>query len=452
MAKKSVFQMIALLLALSLALAACGGGNDNGSASSGSSGSPSAGSGGSESPSDPNKEVEFTIGYATGDPATKQAIADSIKAFTEANPHINIVDVSEGTTSSYLDWLKTKDAVGEFPDLVEMRDTQLFADAGKIVELPQDLVDLFETVPEVDGKKYNAPLTLTAPQGIIYSKKAYADAGVTELPKTYGEFLDIQEKLKATGMTPIVVGGKDIFHMGFWLNKFLIDEVYVHDPDWNSKRTAKQVSFTDEGPVKAMTDYKELFRKYVDKGFLSTADNQTASILVSGKAAQLFSGPWMFTQIAEADPSFEFGFYALPDEEGKVNVLGLPTPAGWSLSAEAAKDADKLEAMKAFVRFFFSPEQYAAYLKTANGIPSTKEKVTYESTPQMQTVLELMADPNVTKSLAINNWWGENLIPPQFRNWYYKLMQELVLEDGDVVEYMKKADAEYDAQVQANQQ
>jgi len=446
MMKKTFTQLSVLMLAIALVLTACGANNNAGGKNEGTT---------PESPApaaEEKKEVSFTIGYATGDPATKKAITDAIKAFTDANSNIKIVDISEGTTSSYLDWLKTKDAVGEFPDLVEMRDTELFANAGKIAELPADLAELFKELPQVNGKLYNAPLTLNAPQGIIYSKKAYADAGITELPKTYDEFLQAQEKLAATGITPLVVGGKDIFHMGFWLNKFLIDQVYSKDGDWNSKRTAKTVSFTDAGPVQAMTDFKELFTKYVDKGWLSTADNQTASILVSGKAAQLFSGPWMFTQIKEADPSFDFGFYALPDREGKINVIGLPSPAGWTLSAEAAKDADKAAAMSEFIRFFFSKDQYSKFLKAANGVPSTKEEITYESTEQMQEVLRIMADPNVTKSLAINNWWGENLIPPQFRNWYYKLMQELVLNSGDVAEYMKKADVEYDTQVKANGQ
>ncbi|MDH6428259.1 extracellular solute-binding protein [Paenibacillus sp. FSL R7-0048] len=448
MYKKTMMKLSVLLLATTTVLTACGGNNNN-------AGSKATNTPASETPSNTpqenKKEVSFTIGYASGDPATKKAISDTVKKFTAANPNVTIKDLSETSSAAYLDWLKTKDAVGEFPDLVEMRDTEVFADAGKIVELPSDLLDLFEAPPQVDGKVWNAPLQVNAPQGIIYSKKAYADAGITELPKTYDEFIAIQEKLKTSGITPIVVGGKDIFHMGFWVNKFLIDEVYSKDADWNSKRTAKTVSFTDANVVQGITDFKELFKNYVDKGWLSTGDNQTASILVSGKAAQLYSGTWMFTQIAEADPNFEFGFYALPDREGKINVIGLPSPAGWSLSAEAAKDADKTEAIKDFIRFFFAPEQYSNYLATINAIPSTKEKVTYDTSEQMQVALDLIADPNVVKSLAINNWWGDNLIPPQFRNWYYKLLQDLVVKDGDVAKYMKDADTEYDNQVKANQ-
>ncbi|NIK68037.1 extracellular solute-binding protein [Paenibacillus sp. BK720] len=449
MKKKSFLQLFSLVLILSLVLTACGGQNNNSGSNSGSSSNEPQGSnnGGEKA-----KPVTISIAYATGDPATKQAIETTIDAFTEANPNITIKNISETTSDSYLDWLKTKDAVGEFPDLVEMRDTKVFADAGKLAELPQELHDLFTYLPEYNGKYYNAPLTGNAPNGIIYSKKAYADAGVTELPKTYDEFLAIQEKLAATGISPIVVGGKDLFHMGFWVNYFLINNVYNNDPDWNSKRTAKSASFTDAAVVQAITDYKDLFTKYVDKGWLSTADNQTASMLISGKAAQLYSGPWMFGQISEADPNFEYGFYALPNKDGSVIVNGLPTLAGWSLSAEAAKDPAKVEAITAFIKFFFDAAQYSPYLATVNGIPTTKAEVTYETGEQMKEVLRLMADTSVKKSMMINQWFGDNAIPPQFRNWFYKLLQDLVVKNADVNEYMKQSDTEYDNNVKANSQ
>jgi raffinose/stachyose/melibiose transport system substrate-binding protein len=67
-------------------------------------------------------------------------------------------------------------------------------------------------------------------------------------------------------------------------------------------------------------------------------------------------------------------------------------------------------------------------------------------------VLAYVNDPNVVKSQPINGWTGKNAIPTQFRNWYYKLLQELVVANGDVTEYMKKADAEYDRNVAANKQ
>ncbi|HZG88000.1 ABC transporter substrate-binding protein [Paenibacillus sp.] len=445
MKRKSMLKAFALPLTLSLLLTACGGGsatNENATPA------PSEGSA-----TETQKEVSFTVAYAAGDPVTRQAQQKAIEAFMTANPHIKVVDISDTSSASYLDFLKTKDAVGEFPDLVEMRDTQFFADAGKLAELPEDLVGLFNTVPEINGKVYNAPITIQAPQGIIYSKAAYEKAGITEEPKTYGEFLEIQEKLKASGIAPIVVGGKDIWHMGFWINKFFMDEMFFDDPNWNSKRSKGEVSFTDPGPVEAMTKFTELFTKgYVEQGFMSTADNQTPSMLITGKAASLFSGPWMFPLIAEADPTFEFGFYPVPDENGRVVVNGLPMPTGWTISAKGAEDPDKVEAMKTFIKFFFAPENYAEYLKAANALPTTKEPVTYEASPQMTEVLALMADPNTGKSLQINQFWGENQMPTQWRNWFYKLAQEWLLNGTSIEENMAKADVEWDVQLQANQQ
>ncbi|MDG0813874.1 extracellular solute-binding protein [Cohnella rhizosphaerae] len=99
-------------------------------------------------------------------------MADAIAAFTKANPNIKIKDISEGGSMAYLDWLKTKEAVGEFPDLIEMRDTQLFAEAGKIAELPQEWLDLIAAPPALNDKHYTAPIAGTVPQGIIYSKKS----------------------------------------------------------------------------------------------------------------------------------------------------------------------------------------------------------------------------------------------------------------------------------------
>ncbi|OXS52664.1 ABC transporter substrate-binding protein [Cohnella sp. CIP 111063] len=454
MASKRLLKLASGILSASLVLTACGGNNGNSGSSSSPSPSPSASSGSSspQASQDTPTPVTLSIGYATGDPAGKKAIEDVLDAFSAAYPHITIKNLSETTSDSYLDWLKTKDAVGEFPDVVEMRDTKVFADAGKLAELPEELHGLFSYLPSYEGKYYNAPLSANAPNGILYSKKAYADAGVTELPKTYDEFIAIQEKLLASGTSPIVVGGKDLWHMGFWVNYFLISQVYAKDPDWNSKRTAQTASFTDAQVVQAITDYKELFSKYVDKGWLSTADNQTASILVSGKAAQLFSGPWMIGQILEADPNFELGFYALPDREGKTTVVGLPGLSGWSLSSEAAKDSNKVEAFSAFVKFFFDPAQYKTFIENSGSIPSTSAKMDIEANEIMQQVLAIAADPGIQKSMMINQWYGENAIPPQFRNWYYKLLQELIVNKGDVAEYMKQADAEYDSNVKANQQ
>lgn len=85
--------------ALALIVAGCG--NNSDSATSTSSAAPA---GTAAATTAPKKDVTFSVIYATGDPATKQAVVDSIAAYTKANPNVKIKDLSETTTAAYLDF------------------------------------------------------------------------------------------------------------------------------------------------------------------------------------------------------------------------------------------------------------------------------------------------------------------------------------------------------------
>ncbi|WP_028611608.1 ABC transporter substrate-binding protein [Paenibacillus harenae] len=392
------------------------------------------------------KPLSFTMVYAKDDLLHKQGISSVIGAFEKSHPNIVIDEANETWTGSYGEYLKMKEAVGEFPDLVEMSETQLFADAGLLHEIPGDLVNLLRVVPKVNGRFYNLPLDLPAPQGIIYSKSIFRNAGIDAPPRTFGEFMEACEKIKRLGIDPIVVGAKDIGHMGYWINKFLIDEVYIHNPDWNAQRSEGKVSWTDPGPMKAMNKLASLWEYgYVALGFLATTDNQTASILVSGQAAMLLSGPLMFNQIKAADPSFEYGFFALPDDNGKINVAGAQAPVGWSISAKAAKDPDKLKAITQFLHYFYNEDQYSRYLQAVNGIPSTNVEIDYPLPEAMSGMFRVLDDPKTGKSMFMDRFSGRNIPPPQFSDWFYQTAQDWLTGKTSVEAAMKEADRMWDA-------
>ncbi|MFP3126562.1 ABC transporter substrate-binding protein [Ectobacillus funiculus] len=434
MRKKPFSLLMSSVLASTMILTACSSENEKTSTSK------------SESAS--KEKIEVSMVFATGDPAHTEAITDVITAFEKKHPNIDIKENNSGT-GSYLELLQTKDAVGEFPDFVEMRDTQLFGEAGKLAEIPSELEELYKEMPTINGKHYVAPLESQSPQGIIYNKKIFKDLGLKE-PKNLAEFYELSEKIKKSGVSPIVVGGADIWHMGFWVNKFLIDEVYAENPNWNSQRAKGEVHFSDDNVVQAVTDLKKLWDDgLVDKGWLSTPDNQTVPMLLSGKAAMVYTGTWVFNQIKEADPSFEFGYFPIPDENGKIALTTASPAQGWALSAEAAKDPDKVEAFKTFVKFFVDPKQYKGYLQTANAISATKDKITYDAIEPMTKAIQLANDPKTVDSMMFNQFYGENGIPPQFRNWFYKTIQETLSGQMSVKEAMEKADKEWDVQYKA---
>ena len=102
--------------------------------------------------------VIFSVSYATGDFLTTSLKHASFREYMRLNPHITIVERNNAD-------IRILDAVGEFPDLFEFRQGPAYFRAGKVGELPPDIVELFETTSLYDGKVYIAPMTKTYPTG-----------------------------------------------------------------------------------------------------------------------------------------------------------------------------------------------------------------------------------------------------------------------------------------------
>jgi raffinose/stachyose/melibiose transport system substrate-binding protein len=391
--------------------------------------------------------------YAGGDSATNQAIGETVDRFNKAQNRIQVVGTPGSGLATYDELLKTKLAVGEFPDFLDMRDTQTYADAGKIVPLPQEVVGLLNDPALVNDQVYTAPLVVSSPLGIIYNKDLFARLGIDKEPVNWDEFLDICRTIKASGISPLVVGGKDLWHIGFWQSFFMSNELFADNPNWNRDLKAGRVHFTDANVIRAMKDMTELWtRGYVNSSWFSTGDAQVASFLALGKAAMLYEGSWMFNTIKQANPEMHIGFFALRDRNGRLNIVGKPTPQGIALTAKAAADPEKLAAFTEFMKFFYRPDIYAAYLKTSSGIPATKTNVSYDAPEEMQRVLAVYRDPQAVKTTYMHAYTGDNQIPTEFRDWLWKLIEQwLSTGTPSVEEAMKLADDQFSRMTKTGQ-
>lgn len=370
----------------------------------------------------PSEEVELTLVLSNGDPLANEANAKIIKGFLEMYPMIKITDITP-TAASFSEGLKSLDAVGEFPDLLEARDVPMWARAGKLAEMDADTVALVKDAPMFGGKYYNIPTSVGGALGFYYNK-AFFDKHGFEEPKTYAEFLALCEAIKATGeMAPIVVGASDIWHMGFMWMTYYINELTSIDQDFIKHLYTGEAKWTDQIAVDCFTKYADVFLKgYVEEGFMSTPDNQITSMLVGEKAAMFISGTHMVNQIVAADPEFEFGWFALPGEDGSLRLWGGPSLSGLTYSADIIDDEDKVIASNLFIKYWLSEAVYIDYLKTMSFFPAYDVEVDYES-EVMNDIIATMAAADHTE-LGWNSKWGENEIPTAFRNFAYKIAQE----------------------------
>lgn len=393
------------------------------------------------------EQITITLGYAGGDPLVKQLTSERIIKFMEKNPGINVLQMPSGS-GAYLEFLKTKDAVGEFPDILDSRNTSVWVRADKLAELPQSVLNLLNDAPALDGKNYVAPLAIQPSQGgIYYNKQLFDNLGLKE-PNTYADFLEICETIKNNDTAPLVVGGKDGWHMGFTWGHFWNKNIFSKNPNWISDRYREKVKFSDSNMKENFTQYADLWKKgYVEKGFLSTSDNQIASFLITGKAAMFISGSWMIQQIMDADSEFELGWAPIPNEDGDLQMSFGPSLKGWAISKEASKYPAKVAAFEKFVEFWYSPQNYIEYLQKTNGFSASKLVTKVEYPNSIVSEISEAMNKSVFHDVNWNNKWGENELPGAFRNYAYKAFQEFITNDNITVDdFTAKLDKEWDVE------
>lgn len=373
--------------------------------------------------------TELTFIFADGDEGAKSSMNEIVNRFNEAYPDITVT-IEPGNGGAYSEFIKTKDSVGEFPDVMEMRDTTLYVRAGKLEALPEDIVSLFKTTTDFDGSVYAVPLAGENTNGIIYNKKYFDENGFTE-PTTYDEFIALCEAIKEKGdMAPLVVGGQDIWHMGFWFHKVYNDQVLSQDPDFIEHCYEGTKDFSDP-TFKAALEELQTIMSYAQDGWVSTPDAQITTFLVNDMAAMMYSGTHMFSQIASANPEFEMGWFAVPSPDGKIRLVGGGGVGGLAISAEAAEDPNKKAAAEEFLRFFYQPENYKVYCETLSAIPATVEQPDLDVIDVLQEVIDAT---NTADDLAPmwNGRVGNNELPPDFRNFTYKTAIEVLQGTRDI--------------------
>lgn len=373
--------------------------------------------------------TELTFIFADGDEGMKEAMNTIVKNFNDAYPDITVT-IEPGNGGAYSEFLKTKDSVGEFPDIMEMRDTAMYVRAGKLAELPEDITSLFSSVTEFDGKVYTAAMGGENTDGIYYNK-AYFDAnGLTE-PETYEEFLELCQTIKDKGdMAPLVVGGQDIWHLGFLFNKAYDDQVISQDEDFIEHCYDGSKDFSDPAFQATFEEMGDIMQ-YAQDGWTSTPDAQITTFLVNDMAAMLFSGTHMIKTIKEAAPDFELGWFAIPSPDGQLRLVGGSGIGGLAISAESAKDPNKKAAAEEFIRFFFSEETYKYYCETMNCLPTTSQAPLLDVDPVMLEIVDATAQADHLSPMW-NGKTGNNELPPDFRNFTYKTCIEYLQGTTDL--------------------
>lgn len=350
--------------------------------------------------------------YSSGDIRWTGSVGWVAERFMEENPDIHVdlkasVDIAG---QSLTDRLKVLIAQEEFYDVIELREGGLFAEAGYLAPLPEELTDLIDR-KRTEETCYMIPRYRTT-LGMIYDKKRFAELGLS-VPESYEDFLEVCEAIRQADVTPIAVGGADIWHMGFWGN--YLYQNYIIDDQGESDGSKERV-------LEMLKDFQELRRAgYIEARAAGVSDSQTVHELSSGSAAMLYSGPWIIDQVISLDPEAELGFFYLPGRDGRTRAE-VEEMTTWGISASCREDEDRWQAARRFLAFFYSEGIYEHVLAQMNAEPVTVRPLVGGSTATRQMVREARKEGVYDCDRVV----GEEGTPDGFRSFYDQCLQEVL--------------------------
>lgn len=348
--------------------------------------------------------------YATGDETWNAVTTAVVEAFNAQSETVEVELDPLPAGSDYATALKTLDATGNWPAVIDMRDTVTYINAGKLAPLPESVTALLQEgayAAAEDGSVYTLPTSaLNGELGlnIVYDKTYFADHGL-EVPTTYDEFIALMDAIKANGDVPLATAA---------------GEVWPSDQLWKPLAASTFAEYGDEGGFwnavgageATIEDLREPLEKllhitdtYVLEGWQSTLDAQTTTLLVNGQAVMATSsaGLGRLMDINKVDPEFDAGIFIIPADDGTIPVLrndvNGDTAGGLAISAQAAEDEDELAAATEFLEFFYSVD--SANLMEENGwiapdIADADQIVRNSEIPGAADFFALLENPDLT--------------------------------------------------------
>jgi raffinose/stachyose/melibiose transport system substrate-binding protein len=259
----------------------------------------------------------------------------------------------------------------------------------------------------LDGKIYGIPYAQSQ-VGFFYNKELMAKAGVDGAKiKTWDDLLDAVKKLKAAGITPLMVGGADKWPIHFYWTYLAVR--IGGKPAFDAALRGENGGFAGETFVKS----GQLFKQLVDlqpfqNGFLGFKNPQAVGAFGDGKAAMTLAISTAYHQqrALAADKKGisddNLGWLDFPMVAGGK---GDPTDTlgginGWLVTKGAPKET------VTFLKYFVSQD---VQKKLAAGnflIPVYKGADEGLASPLMRTVAQ-----NLAKSKYHQNFYDQSLGP-----------------------------------------
>jgi raffinose/stachyose/melibiose transport system substrate-binding protein len=357
-----------------------------------------AGGGGAAAPATTpdGKQVIVWWHNATQD-TLKDYFQGAADRYTQAHPDVTFqIEPVQNET------IQTKIRVGlqsnDPPDLFQQwggGDLATQVESGKIADITEATADVAEAMGpisdpwKVEGRQYGLPYSVGV-TGIWYRTDLFAQAGITRTPTTMDEFYAAVDQLKAAGIVPVALGGKDKWPDAFWWANFATREC----PQAALEAVTTDLAMTDPCFVKAGQDVEQLIAAQpFQEGFLATPAQEgaasSAGMLANGQAAMELMGHWNEGQTTGLTPDKQplgdkLGWFPFPSVPGGQGTPGATVGGGDGFSCSASAPPACVD----FLKFLASDEEQSTFGATNTGLPAAPAAEGSVTGTSIKSVLE----------------------------------------------------------------
>ncbi|MGZ8437593.1 MAG: extracellular solute-binding protein [Candidatus Limnocylindrales bacterium] len=407
----SRWRLVGVMGVMALVFSACSGGGATASPSAAAPSEAAPSVAASEAPSSApasQAAAPVTIEWwhiSTNDPG-KTLFKNIADAYMAAHPNVTI-NITVLENEAFKTKLATQMQSGTPPDLFQSWGGGTMAaqaDAGMLKDITADVAPWKDTVNagamsiySYNSKQYGVPWDMGM-IGFWYNKKLFSDAGISAPPTTWDELLTDMSKLKAKGVAPLAIAGKDMWpSMHLWT--YLVVRIggsdvlqqMIQSGDWNTD--ACKAAGDAVLKLNALDPYQ--------KGYASATYDNEAAAVGNGQAAMELMGQWApGVQVADSTSKkglgSDLGWFPFPAVTGGAGAATDGVGGGNGIAVGKNAPPEAVDFLK-----FFSSAENANALNSSDPPTALSPVVGTESTVTDANLQAVLAGRNAASFIQL---------------------------------------------------
>lgn len=334
----------------------------------------------------------FQCGVNTASPVVDQLI-EEFNAEYAGKYRIQKEDVPGD--ANYVDKIKVQLGTGDLPPVVYGGGYNLL-DLALAKDVVVDLTSYVEADPEWKALYSDVALTTNSRDGKIYAsssegsligyfynKELFEKAGIAEPAKTWDEFWEQCDKLKAAGITPLALDTADsAWVTSLWAGAMIATS---GDEGYEFMKQMNPIDYNNQPTIDAFTNVQKMLQEYTTLDAIGGKYEHAANNFLSGQAAMIANGPWMIGDFSDETKT-------TADFADKVGVAIFPGNFVYDAPIQGyfvTKQDDPAleEAAVEMVKFFTSAHAQQVALEVQGMVPASSTVEITESAKQNYPLL-----------------------------------------------------------------